>query len=105
MNKKELYELKKDFEFDCYLHDDISYLFMKYGFYVCMIFFALNAIFGISSIVTYIIIGDVFALIFSTLISALLSLLGAFVHIVGLVIFNIKFRQKYHYYKYEIFWP
>ena len=92
MNKKELYELKKDFEFDCYLHDDISYLFMKYGFYVCMIFFALNAIFGISSIVTYIIIGDVFALIFSTF-------------IVGLVIFNIKFRQKYHYYKYEIFCP
>lgn len=103
MSKKEIFKLKKDFEFDCYLHDDISYILMKYGFYICMIFFMLNFVCGISSIVTYIFIGDVFALIFLTLISALLSLLGAFVHIVGLVIFNIKFRQKYHYYKSEFF--
>lgn len=105
MSKKEICELKNEFEFDCYLHDDISYILMKYGFYICMIFFALNVIIGISSIVTYILIGDVFALIFSTLISALLSLLGAFVHIVGMIIFNIKFKQKYRYYKYDIFWP
>lgn len=105
MSKKEMFKLKKDFEFDCYLHDDISYILMKYGFYICMIFFALNAIFGISSIVTYILIGDVYALIFSTLISALISLLGAFIHVVGMIIFNIKFRHKYRYYKSEIFWP
>lgn len=105
MSKKEMFKLKRDFEFDCYLHDDISYLLMKYGFYICMIFFALNAIFGISSIVTYILIGDVYALIFSTLISALISLLGAFIHVLGMIIFNIKFKHKYRYYKYEIFCP
>lgn len=102
MSKKEIRELKNDFEFDCYLHNDISYILMKYGFYICMIFFALNIICGISSIVAYILIGDIFALIFSTLISAVLSLFGAMIHIIGTIIFHIKFKCKYRYYKYDI---
>lgn len=94
MSKKEIRKLKNNFEFECYLRDDICYILLKYGFYTCMIFFALNVIFGISSIATYIIIGDVFALIFSTLISAFISLLGAFIHVVGLITFNIKFKYR-----------
>ena len=94
MSKKEIRKLKDKFEFECYLRDDICYILLKYGFYTCIIFFVLNAIFGISSIVIYILIGDVFALIFSTLISAILSLFGAFIHIVGLITFNIKFKYR-----------
>lgn len=105
MSKKEIRKLKDKFEFECYLQDDICYILLKYGFYTCMIFFALNVIFGISSIVTYILIGDVFALIFLTLLSALISLLGAFIHVVGMIIFNIKFKCKYRYYKYDILCP
>lgn len=94
MNKKEIRKLKDEFEFECYLRDDVCYILLKYGFYICMVFFMLNFVCGISSIVTYILIGDVFALIFSTLISALISLLGAFIHIIGLITFNIKFKYR-----------
>lgn len=92
MSKKEIRKLKDNFEFECYLRDDICYIMMKYGFYVCMAFSAVTMIFSLVSIFIPFFIEQPVVQLCICLILLTIMLVGAFFYAVGNILFEILFK-------------
>ena len=97
MSKKEIRKLKDNFEFECYLRDDICYIMMKYGFYVCMAFSVINIIFCLVSIFIPFFIEQPLVQLCICLVLLAIMFIGAFFFMVGNIVFEIKFKCELKY--------
>lgn len=94
MSKKEIRKLKNNFEFECYLRDDICYIMMKYGFYVGIAFSIINMIFCLVSIfVPYFIEQPLVQLCICLGLLAIMFI-GAFFFMTGNILFEIEFKKQ-----------
>lgn len=94
MSKKEIRKLKDKFEFECYLQDDICYIMMKYGFYVCMAFSAITMSFSLVSIFIPFFIEQPLIQLCVCLVLLAIMFIGAFFFMVGNIVFEIKFKYE-----------
>lgn len=94
MSKKEIRKLKDNFEFECYLRDDICYIMMKYGFYVGIAFSIINMIFCLVSIFVPYFIEQPLVQLCICLVLLTIMLIGAFFYTVGNVLFEILFKRQ-----------
>lgn len=95
MSKKEIRKLKDEFEFECYLRDDLCYIMMKYGFYICMIFSVITIIFTLVSIFIPFFIETPLVQLCISLVLLAISFIGAFFFTLGNIVFEIKFKYKF----------
>lgn len=94
MNKKEIRKLKDNFEFECYLRDGACYIMMKYGFYVCIVFSAINMIFCLVSIFVPYFIEKPLVQLYICLVLLTVMLIGAFFFTIGNILFEILFKRQ-----------
>lgn len=94
MSKKEIRKLKDNFEFECYLRDDICYIMMKYGFYVGMAFSIINVIFCLVSIFVPYFIEQPLIQLCVCLVLLAIMFIGAFFFMVGNILFEILFKDN-----------
>ena len=94
MSKKEIRKLKDNFEFECYLRDDICYIMMKYGFYIGIAFSIINMIFCLVSIFVPYFIEQPLVQLCICLVLLTIMLIGAFFYTVGNVLFEILFKRQ-----------
>ncbi len=94
MSKKEIRKLKDDFEFECYLRDDICYIMMKYGFYVGIAFSIINMIFCLVSIFVPYFIEQPLVQLYICLVLLTVMLIGAFFYTVGNILFKVLFKRQ-----------
>lgn len=94
MSKKEIRKLKDNFEFECYLRDDICYIMMKYGFYVGIAFSIINMIFCLVSIFVPFFIEQPLVQLCICLILLTIMLIGAFFYTIGNILFEILFKRQ-----------
>lgn len=94
MSKKEIRKLKDNFEFECYLRDDICYIMMKYGFYVGIAFSIINMIFCLVSIFVPYFIEQPLIQLGICLVLLAIMLIGAFFYTVGNILFEILFKRQ-----------
>ena len=97
MSKKEIRKLKDNFEFECYLRDDICYIMMKYGFYVGIAFSIINMIFCLISIFVPFFIEQPLVQLCICLVLLTIMLIGSFFFVVGNIVFEIKFKSELRY--------
>lgn len=97
MSKKEIRKLKDNFEFECYLRDDICYIMMKYGFYVCMAFSAITMIFSLVSIFIPFFIEQPLVQLCICLVLLAIMLVGVLFFMVGNIVFEVKFKYELRY--------
>ena len=101
MSKKEIRKLKDNFEFECYLRDDICYIMMKYGFYVGIAFSIINVIFCLVSIfIPYFIEMPIVQLCICLALLAIMFI-GALFFALGNILFEIKFKKDFLLYCYN----
>ena len=94
MSKKEIRKLKDNFEFECYLRDDICYIMMKYGFYVGIAFSIINMIFCLVSIFVPYFIEQPLVQLCICIIFLTIMFIGAFFYTVGNILFEILFKRQ-----------
>lgn len=97
MSKKEIRKLKDNFEFECYLRDDICYIMMKYGFYVGIAFSIINMIFCLVSIFIPYFIEKPLVQLCICLVLLTIMFVGAFFFMIGNVLFEVKFKYELRY--------
>ena len=97
MSKNEIRKLKDNFEFECYLRDDICYIMMKYGFYVGIAFSIINMIFCLVSIFVPFFIEQPLVQLCICLVLLTIMFVGAFFFMIGNVLFEVKFKYELRY--------
>lgn len=94
MSKNEIKNLKRVFEYECYLQDKPYYIMIKYGFYIAMLFTVITYIYGVACLYMEFVLHMLIVKKLIILILLSIIFISTTIFTIGNIAFEIEFKKQ-----------